>query len=386
MTGPVPCLLRHGVREGFRHSPDGGWRNFRAGNGSEERRLRRRQIRLQGSRRGPLESHRADALRARHRQQAKARSSRAARSAPRPASIPAARPKDKHTVVDALTENTVWWDGNRKLTQANFDLLLADFIAHARGKTLYAQDLYGGADPKYRIKTRVFTEYAWHSLFIRQLLIRPERSELADFVPEFTIVDLPSFKADPKRHGVPHRHHHRHRLHQEDHPDRQLVLRRRDEEVGVHHAQLLPAGAGRHADALLGQRRQGRRRRAVLRPLRHRQDHALGRSQPHADRRRRARLVARTACSTSRAAATPSASSSRAEAEPEIYAATNRFGAVLENVVFDPETAHPDFDDDSRRPRTPARPIRSTSCRTPRAPAAPAIRRTSSSSPPTPSA
>jgi len=44
-------------------------------------------------------------------------------------------PKDKHTVVDAQTENTVWWDGNRKLSQANFQLLYEDFIAHARGKT-----------------------------------------------------------------------------------------------------------------------------------------------------------------------------------------------------------------------------------------------------------
>ncbi len=111
-------------------------------------------------------------------------------------------PKDKHTVVDALTENTVWWDGNRKLSQANFQLLYDDMIAHARGKTLYAQDLYGGADPSYRIKTRVFTELAWHSLFIRTLLIRPERSELAHYVPDFTILCLPSFKADPKRHGV----------------------------------------------------------------------------------------------------------------------------------------------------------------------------------------
>src|SRR5262249_23537469 len=57
-------------------------------------------------------------------------------------------------------------------------------------------------DPNYRIKTRVFTELAWHSLFIRQLLIRPVAPELEDFVPELTIVDLPSFKADPKRHGV----------------------------------------------------------------------------------------------------------------------------------------------------------------------------------------
>ena len=111
-------------------------------------------------------------------------------------------PKDKHTVIDDLTEGSVWWDGNRKITPSNFEQLLKDFLAHARGKTLFAQDLYGGADPTYRIKVRVFTELAWHSLFIRQLLIRPERSELAGFIPELTIVDLPSFKADPKRHGV----------------------------------------------------------------------------------------------------------------------------------------------------------------------------------------
>src|SRR6202023_3871528 len=110
-------------------------------------------------------------------------------------------PKDKHTVVDATTENTVWWDGNRKQSKEQFDNLLADFIAHAKGRTLFAQDLYGGADPPYRIKARVFTELAWHSLFIRTLLIRPEASELATFVPELTIIDMPSFRADPKRHG-----------------------------------------------------------------------------------------------------------------------------------------------------------------------------------------
>ena len=95
----------------------------------------------------------------------------------------------------------MWWDGNRKMSKENFDNLLADFLKHAEGKKLFAQDLYGGADPKYRIKTRIFTELAWHSLFIRQLLIRPERAELAGFVPELTIVDLPSFKPDAKRHG-----------------------------------------------------------------------------------------------------------------------------------------------------------------------------------------
>jgi len=110
-------------------------------------------------------------------------------------------PKDKHTVVDDLTRDSVWWDGNRKLSQEQFKALHEDFLAHAKGKTLFAQDLYGGADPKYRIKVRVFTEYAWHSLFIRTLLIRPEVKELASFVPELTIIDLPSFKPDAKRHG-----------------------------------------------------------------------------------------------------------------------------------------------------------------------------------------
>src|SRR4051794_19273970 len=110
-------------------------------------------------------------------------------------------PKDKHTVVDDLTRDSVWWDGNRKLSQEHFANLLADFRAHTEGKTLFAQDLYGGADPKYRIKVRVYTEYAWHSLFIRQLLIRPDRAELASFMADMTIIDMPSFKPDHKRHG-----------------------------------------------------------------------------------------------------------------------------------------------------------------------------------------
>ncbi|HEY6027642.1 MAG TPA: phosphoenolpyruvate carboxykinase (ATP), partial [Pseudolabrys sp.] len=110
-------------------------------------------------------------------------------------------PKDKHTVVDDLTKDSVWWDGNRKLSKENFDVLLGDFIKHVEGKTLFAQDLYGGADHTYRIKVRVFTEYAWHSLFIRQLLIRPELKELAGFAPELTVVDLPSFKPVAARHG-----------------------------------------------------------------------------------------------------------------------------------------------------------------------------------------
>jgi phosphoenolpyruvate carboxykinase (ATP) len=111
-------------------------------------------------------------------------------------------PKDKFTVRDATTDKNMWWAGNQSISADQFSALYADFLKHAEGMTLYAQDLYGGADPTFQIKTRVFTELAWHSLFIRTLLIRPEASTLRDFVPELTIIDLPSFRADPKRHGV----------------------------------------------------------------------------------------------------------------------------------------------------------------------------------------
>src|SRR5918994_5348671 len=110
-------------------------------------------------------------------------------------------PKDKFVVRDEGTEDAVWWDNNGAITPQNFDVLLQDFLAHAEGKELFAQDLYGGADPAHRIRARVFTEYAWHSLFIRNLLIRPDRADLPGFIPDLTIVDLPSFRADPARYG-----------------------------------------------------------------------------------------------------------------------------------------------------------------------------------------
>ena len=86
-------------------------------------------------------------------------------------------PKDKFVVRDQDTEGTVWWDNNGAITPGNFDALLQDFLAHAEGKELFAQVLYGGADPNYRVRARVFAELAWHSLFIRNLLIRPEAGE-----------------------------------------------------------------------------------------------------------------------------------------------------------------------------------------------------------------
>ena len=150
-------------------------------------------------------------------------------------------PNDKFVVRDASTENHVWWDNNGAISPAEFETLLGDFLEHAKGRDLFVQDLYAAADPSARVNARVFTEFAWHSLFIRNLLIRPRTSELASFAPDLTIVDLPSFRADPNRHGVPHRNGDRVRFYPQHRADRRHPLRRRDEEVGVHLSQLRAA-------------------------------------------------------------------------------------------------------------------------------------------------
>jgi phosphoenolpyruvate carboxykinase (ATP) len=111
-------------------------------------------------------------------------------------------PKDKFIVEDDLTRDTIWWENNRRLTRGQFDALHADMLVHVTGKNLFVQDLIGGANPASALKTRVINELAWHSLFIRNLLIRPEAAALEDFKPQLTIIDLPSFKADPARHGT----------------------------------------------------------------------------------------------------------------------------------------------------------------------------------------
>jgi phosphoenolpyruvate carboxykinase (ATP) len=109
-------------------------------------------------------------------------------------------PNDKFVVRDATTEHSIWWDNNKAMSREQFETLRKDFMAHARLKSLYVQDLAGGAEMAYQLPTRVITEYAWHALFIQHLLIVPE--DRNGFAPKLTIIDLPSFKADPARHGT----------------------------------------------------------------------------------------------------------------------------------------------------------------------------------------
>ena len=112
-------------------------------------------------------------------------------------------PRDKFMVRDAETENTVWWGKtNLAMSPEHFATLKTDFLAALHEKEdLFVQDLYGGSQPEHRVGVRVVNELAWHNLFIRTMLVRPEEAELRGFRPDYTIIDLPSFRADPERHG-----------------------------------------------------------------------------------------------------------------------------------------------------------------------------------------
>ena len=262
-------------------------------------------------------------------------------------------PKDKHTVDDKLTHDVLWWEGNRKQTEEQFATMLGDFRAHVKGKTLFAQDLYGGADPSYRIKVRVYTEYAWHSLFIRQLLIRPEIAELASFTPELTIIDLPSFVPDPKRHGG------------REGSDTQVAIDFTNKIVliaGSSYAgemkksvfttlnfylpaqNVVPmhcsANVSHEGESALFFGLSGTGKTTLSsdpnRILIGDDEHGWG---PHGIFNFEGGCYAKTIKLSK-------------EAEPQIWDATNRFGAVLENVTYDPYTRVPDYDDGSKTENT----------------------------------
>src|SRR5713101_3197963 len=260
-------------------------------------------------------------------------------------------PKDKFIVRDALTDKTVWWDNNGAITPEQFQQLHDDFIAHAKGKALFAQDLYGGADRRYRINTRVYAELAWHSLFIRTLLIRPERGELKSFVPDLTIVDLPSFKANPERHGV------RSETIIAIDFSRKIILIGNSSYAGEIKKSVfttlnfyLPAQGvmPMHCSANVGKDGDV----ALFFGL-----SGTGKTTLSADPNR-------TLIGDDEHGWSPSGVFNfeggcyakcirlSAEAEPEIYAATNRFGAVLENVEFDAETGVCDFNSDKKTENT----------------------------------
>jgi phosphoenolpyruvate carboxykinase (ATP) len=112
-------------------------------------------------------------------------------------------PKDKFTVKDAITANKVDWGlVNLAFAPEKFDALYDRVLEYLAGKEVYVQDLFCGADPRYQLPIQVINEYAWHNLFVHQLFIRPTEEELETHKPEFTIVSAPGFLADPKRDGT----------------------------------------------------------------------------------------------------------------------------------------------------------------------------------------
>jgi len=112
-------------------------------------------------------------------------------------------PKDKFTVKDSITENKVDWGSvNLPFSSEKFDALYDRVLEYLQDKQVYVQDLFCGADPRYQLPIQVINEYAWHNLFVRQLFIRPTKEELKTHKPEFTIVAAPGFLADPKRDGT----------------------------------------------------------------------------------------------------------------------------------------------------------------------------------------
>jgi phosphoenolpyruvate carboxykinase (ATP) len=112
-------------------------------------------------------------------------------------------PNDKFIVDDATTHDRVGWGKvNKPISSEKFDALYARMMDHLRDKELFVQDLFAGADEQYRLPVRVITQFAWHSLFARNMFIRPTDDQLIDHVPEFTIIDAPDFKADPATDGT----------------------------------------------------------------------------------------------------------------------------------------------------------------------------------------
>jgi phosphoenolpyruvate carboxykinase (ATP) len=257
-------------------------------------------------------------------------------------------PKDKHVVRTPSVEHTVWWENNRPMDPAKFDTLYDDMLAHMKGRDVFVQDLYAGADPEHRLDVRLVTELAWHGLFIRHLLRRPSREELDSFAPEFTIINCPSFKADPERHGC------RSETVIALNFDRKLILIGNSAYAGENKKSVF---------TLLNYILPGK---GVM-PMHCSANHVIGKPDEAAV------FFGLSGTGKTTLSADPSRTligddehgwsekgtfnfeggcyaktiNLSAEAEPEIYATCFKFGTVIENMVYDPETLALDFRDNS---------------------------------------
>jgi phosphoenolpyruvate carboxykinase (ATP) len=260
-------------------------------------------------------------------------------------------PDDKFIVRDAVTNDTIWWENCRAMSPENFDRLRADMAARAGNIQLFVQDLYAGADPRHRLAVRVYTELAWHSLFIRNLLIVPPEEELQNFRPDLTILDLSSFHADPQRHGCRSE-----TIIAIDFTRRMALIGGTsyageikksifsylnftlpDEGVMPMHCSA-NLGEGGDTAIFFGLSGTGKTTLSAdpSRSLIGDDEHGWG---------------AEGVFNFEGGCYAKAIRLSR-EAEPQIFATSERFGSVLENVALDPITRRPNFDDDAKTENT----------------------------------
>jgi phosphoenolpyruvate carboxykinase (ATP) len=254
---------------------------------------------------------------------------------------------DKFIVRDATTEDNIWWDNNKALAPEHFETLLQDFLAHAQDLHLIAQDLFAGADARHRLNARIYTELAWHALFINHLLIVPSDEERKGFEPEFMVINLPSFRADPARHGC------RSETIIACDFTRKLVLIGGSSYAGETkksvfgylnyvlpgrgvlpmHCSANEANGGGDSAIFFGLSGTGKTTLSAdpRRTLIGDDEHGWS---PEGIYNFEGGCYAKTVKLTE-------------EAEPEIWKATNHFATVLENVIVDPVTRIPDYDDTS---------------------------------------
>jgi phosphoenolpyruvate carboxykinase (ATP) len=257
-------------------------------------------------------------------------------------------PKDKHVVKTASVADTIWWENNAEMSPEGFDALYEDMIAHMKGRDYYVQDLVGGADPALAINVRMVTELAWHNLFIRHLLRRPEREALNSFVADFTVINCPSFQADPAKHNC------RSETVIAMNFDRKMILIGGTEYAGENKKSVFTL-----LNYLLPEK-------GVM-PMHCSANHATGNPVDTAvffglsgtGKTTLSADPARTLIGDDEHGWSDKGTFNfeggcyaktinlNAEAEPEIYATTQKFGTVIENMVFDEETKELDFDDDS---------------------------------------
>ena len=257
-------------------------------------------------------------------------------------------PNDKFIVRTPSVEDHIWWENNQPMDAAAFDVLHADMLEHMKGRDYFVQDLFGGADPANRLNVRVITELAWQSLFSRTMLRRPERAELDTFESEFTIINCPSFKADPARHGC------RTETVIALNFDKKLILIGNTEYAGE---------IKKGVFTLLNYILPGKGIMAMHCSA----NHATGNPDDAAV------FFGLSGTGKTTLSADPSRTligddehgwsdngifnfeggcyaktiNLSKEAEPEIYATTTKFGTIIENMVYDEETRELDFTDDS---------------------------------------